>query len=238
MSLNLTIDQGNSSAKVVLFSGNTEIGTITLRGDDMASALADFVADRHVDAAIAASVAQDVEPLLHCVNAPTRLELTAATPVPLVSDYSATLGADRMAAAVGAFTLYPGRTLLVCDLGTACTFDVVSATGRFLGGNIAPGVGMRLRALHSGTKRLPAVSGHDDVVPTFGTDTPEAMRSGAIRGVVAEIEYYARQSRADHVLLTGGWAAEIADYVTIPVKIHPHLVNQGLNSILLYNETL
>ena len=72
--------------------------------------------------------------------------------------------------------MFPGQELLVCDLGTACTYDIVSAEGVFVGGNIAPGAGMRLRALHHYTCRLPEVSSRGTVTE-FGTDTQTAMRS-------------------------------------------------------------
>lgn len=247
MDLNLTIDVGNSSTKVVIYSadGTSEVAATTLRGPGIVNRLGNFIGGRPIGAAIACSVAKSVEPLLNAVDAPVKMELTHSTPVPLANGYAtpATLGVDRMAAAVGAAALEPSADLLVCDLGTACTYDVVSGSPAcFLGGNIAPGVGMRLRALHHYTERLPLVNAHVDTpVSMFGSDTTDALICGALRGVVAEVLYY-RSLGVDsprRVILTGGWAPELSrllpESVHPTVTVHPHLVNQGLISILLYN---
>ncbi|MDE6118426.1 MAG: type III pantothenate kinase [Muribaculaceae bacterium] len=246
MDCNLTIDVGNSCIKAVLFQvdGSAEVAATVLRGPSVASRLAAFAAPYSLRAAMACSVAKSVTPLLDAVNAPLKLELTASTPVPLVNEYAtpATLGVDRLAAAVGAMACCPGKDLLVCDLGTACTFDEVTASGAYRGGNIAPGVGMRLRALHHYTERLPLVNAHSAAdLPDFGRDTASALCAGALRGVVAELLYYRSLGTQSprRVILTGGWAPELAALLPSGLRpgvtLQPHLVNQGLNSILLHN---
>jgi len=244
MGYNLTIDQGNSTSKIVLWDKDMPVDSTLLTGGDHPTKLRHFLAARRVDAAIGCSVSTPVDQLLDAVDAPRKIIFTTSTPVPLVNDYLTpeTLGVDRMAAAVGAATLYPGREILVADLGTACTFDLVTADGHYSGGNITPGVGMRLRALHHFTKRLPLVSSHADECVAFGRNTEAAMRAGAIRGVVAEVLYFqalgAEKPRLTAV--TGGWSADIMKLLPAEMNIHHHkyLVNQGLNRILLYNETL
>ena len=69
-----------------------------------------------------------------------------------------TLGRDRLAAAVGANYLQPGKDLLVIDAGTAITYELVDASGSYLGGNISPGMTTRFRALNQFTKKLPLVT--------------------------------------------------------------------------------
>lgn len=246
MDCNLTIDVGNSCIKAVLFRAGSseEVAATTLRGPGVTSRLANFLEPHTISAAMACSVAKSPAPLLEVVDSPVKIELSACTPVPIANRYATplTLGVDRLAAAVGAATICAGRELLVCDLGTACTYDVVSSDGAYLGGNIAPGVGMRLRALHHYTERLPLVNAHSaaDLVD-FGTDTASALCAGALRGVVAELLYY-RMLGVDtprRVILSGGWAPELAALlpadVAADVTLYPHLVNQGLNSILLHN---
>lgn len=251
MDCNLTIDVGNSCTKAVLYHAHStsEVAATTLRGPGIATRLASFIEPYTLRAAIACSVAKSVTPLLQVVNAPVKIEMTAATPVPIANAYAtpATLGVDRLAAAVGAATTCPATELLVCDLGTACTYDVVTATGTYIGGNIAPGVGMRLRALHHYTERLPLVNAHTDApLPHFGTDTATALTAGALRGVIAEILHYRTLGTTTPrtVILTGGWAPELAALITPqpstlnpqpPILLRPHLVNQGLNSILLHH---
>lgn len=238
----VTLDRGNSSTKLVAYDCETRCETrcAVLRGDGAVDRLRHATSDLDVRAAIGCSVADtDLPDLLRATGAPLLIELTGQTPVPLRNLYSSpeTLGADRLAAAVGAWSLMPARDLLVADIGTACTFDVVSSAGEFLGGNISPGPGMRLRALNRFTARLPLVSGHADFIPGIGTNTVEALRAGAMRGVVAELLYYSGGGATRSIILSGGWAPEIASLLPhgVECRIIPHLVNLGLNHILHYN---
>ena len=123
-------------------------------------------------------------------------------------------------------------------MGTAVTYDVVTADGHYAGGNIAPGVGMRLRALRSFTARLPEVNGYGET-PDFGHDTMTAMRAGAVRGVAGEIKYYlGLLPPATRVVLTGGWSKRVGEMLDFPFTTDPCLVTKGLLSILLYNEKI
>lgn len=167
--------------------------------------------------------------------------LTADTPTPLRNDYSSprSLGMDRLAAAVGAWSMKPGHDLLVVDAGTAVTYDFVSADGVYMGGNIAPGIELRLRSLHEHTGALPLVSANGDV-PLFGKDTETAIRSGVINGIRMELDGYVNQMRSIYpsvlVFLTGG-DAEFFDIkgksTTFAV---PELVLRGLARIYEFNE--
>lgn len=243
MSLYLTIDCGNTATKLVVYDAESsaELDHEIMRGRATAKEISRWLDGRKLAGVATASVVGDVSDLLQGLTAPLKLNLDSATRLPISNGYAtpATLGPDRLGAAVGAASLAPGEELLVADIGTACTFDVVSADGTYLGGNIAPGVGMRLRALHHFTARLPLVNSHaTEPLPCFGGSTAEALRAGSLRGVVAEICYYSRLGNASRRLfLTGGWAPEIAALLPADVEytLHPHLVNQGLLSILHYN---
>ncbi len=243
MSVILTFDQGNSSTKLVGYDSTSgeETCSATLRGASAVSTLNRLLAPMEVEAAVGCSVSGgNLQALMELTGAATQLILTADTPVPLKNLYGTpqTLGADRLAAAVGAASINPGEDLLVADIGTACTYDFVAANGSFLGGNIACGPGMRLRALHHYTARLPLVSGHFENIPHYGTTTEEAMRSGAMQGVVAELLLYSGYGRNRRLMLSGGWAPEIAALLPpeVSYEIHPHLVNRGLYCILNHNK--
>jgi len=241
MKVNVTLDQGNSSTKMVVFdrADSREVSCAVLRSQSDIRLLFEGL---DVCAVIGCSVAdgRDLSHLMDAIDSPCKMELDSETPVPLRNLYASpeTLGADRLAAAVGAAALLPGRNILVADIGTACTFDVVTASGEYLGGNISPGPGMRLRALNHFTARLPLVSGHADFIPGIGQNTVEALRCGAMRGVVAELLYYSDWGRSRRIVLSGGWAPEIAALLPDDVDriIEPHLVNKGLNTILQFNE--
>lgn len=248
----LTVDQGNSSAKLALWTPDTNGVTggalhgrvcreqLCVRGltpDD----LRDICQHFSVDAAIWCSVSER-QPLLvdtlrhYCGHV---IELTVGTPTPLTVNYTTpqTLGVDRLAAAVGAYSLPQahGRDILVSDLGTAITYDHVSTNGCYCGGNIAPGIWMRLCALNHYTARLPQVETDGDT-PVWGHDTASALRGGAINGVVAELEFYHSKLRTDAVaVLTGGAVDLVKDRLSFDPVIVPDLVSQGLIAIMDYN---
>ena len=239
MELNLTIDQGNSSAKIVLWDGLEAVEKLTV-GKLTRETLEEVVERCRPARALVCSVTGNGPRMARWLGerGVEAREVTAGMPLPIKIGYSTpqTLGEDRVAAAAGAWSLFPGEMSLVVDLGTAVTYDVVTAEGVYLGGNIAPGVGMRLRALRSFTARLPEVGGYGET-PVFGTDTVTAMRAGAIRGVVSEIAYYRSQlPQGARVVLTGGWAERVGQFLDFPVTIDSCLVTKGLLSILLYNE--
>jgi len=167
------------------------------------------------------------------------LRLTPDTPVPVGVEYGsrATLGADRLAAAVGVAGDTP---VLVVDAGTAVTIDLV-AGNTFLGGNISPGLRLRFRSLNAFTSRLPLV-GPEGELPEFGSDTVTAIRSGVMRGLAGELvaAYMTAQSRFGNIkmVLTGGDAAILQPMLAergIDVESDPEAVGRGLVRIFNYN---
>lgn len=236
MALNLTIDQGNSAAKVVVWDGDEAVDEAIYTSLSVAH-LHDLHTRHPFTRAIYCSVIDDGDSIVRILSemGVQCMVLTASTPMPLdLSRYpgARTLGADRIAAMVGAMSLYPGRELLVIDLGTAVTYDRVAADGHFIGGNIAPGVAMRLKALHHFTARLPLIESIGECSP-IGTDTRTAMRGGALYGVVGEISYYrSHMPEGSVTVLAGGWAADIAGLLDYDVRIERRLVPLGLNHIL------
>lgn len=118
-----------------------------------------------------------------------------------------TLGADRLAAVLGARAVMPGRDLLVVDAGTCITYDLLTADGHHLGGNISPGVDLRLRALHDYTGKLPLVKAEGET-RLVSISTEMALRSGVVLGVRLEVEAYIARLREEYpqlcVFLTGG----------------------------------
>ena len=239
MGLNLTIDQGNSSAKIAVWDGSELVDqeeSKQLTPQQLQSVTERFRPERALCCSVTGKVMK-IARLLISQGVKAR-EVSHDMPMPLKIDYATphTLGEDRIAAAVGAWSLFPGENSLVVDMGTAVTYDLVSADGHFKGGNIAPGIGMRLRSLHSFTARLPEVGGYGDT-PLLGTDTATAMRAGAVRGVVGEIAYYRAMLPADtRIVLTGGWAHRVNEFLDFEATVDPCLVTKGLLSILLYNE--
>ncbi|MCH5327311.1 MAG: type III pantothenate kinase, partial [Duncaniella sp.] len=161
MSLYLTIDQGNSEAKMALWE-DTQLVDFRMEPALKPVRISEFIEGRGpLAGAIYCSVTrEDVSVVCHlrhiCAHT---LRLCPETPLPLRVEYATpqTLGADRVAAAVGAWADHKGLPILVVDAGTAVTYDFVTPDGIYVGGNIAPGITMNLRALHEFTARLPLV---------------------------------------------------------------------------------
>lgn len=145
-----------------------------------------------------------------------------------------TLGIDRWAAAIGAWTKIQGACLVI-SAGTATTIDVIEAVqagGLYRGGLIMPGIDLMLRALHQGTARLPEAIGRYRAAPDVPDNTDDAMVSGVIEATCGAIERMARRLPPDAPwLLTGGSARYLYDALEQRAAIVDGLVLQGLAQI-------
>jgi type III pantothenate kinase len=148
------------------------------------------------------------------------------------------VGADRIANTLAAFRKYGGPAIVI-DLGTAVTYDAVSAEGEYLGGAIAPGVGISLDALVAHTAKLIRV---ELVVPdaVIGRSTVSAIQSGLLWGFVGQIEGMVRRMTeelggAAHVIATGGQAGMVAGLTTVIDDVDLQLTLEGLRLIHLQN---
>ena len=239
--MKLIIDIGNTVAKLVAFDGDEPIEEIRTSNDSL-SALGAFAAKYAFTHGIVGTVKEltaEAEEQLRNLHIPI-LRFSPQTPVPITNRYRSpkTLGADRLAAAVGARSLKPGKDLLIIDAGTCITYEVIDAKGNYWGGNIAPGMQMRLRALNEFTAKLPLVSAEGDV-PGMGYDTETAIRSGVLRGMKYGIEGYIRSMRSKYpkllVFLTGGDKINFDATIKSIIFADKFIVPRGLNKILDYN---
>ena len=242
---NLTIDNGNTSVKVAFFIGTELVATSRFMRRDV-RLLDHFIITYKPDSAIMCSTAsseasQRVEELINqrCSHV---MNLTHETPMPISLGYRTpqTLGRDRIATAVGAWSIAQGGDVLVIDAGTAVTYDLVTADGCFVGGNIAPGLGLRFKSLHEHTGRLPLVDADGDT-PVMGYDTQTAIRSGVLLGLLGEIRSCIETLKQSHpcltVFLTGGDGSLLHSRLDEEGVIYQeHLAAEGLNRIYLYNE--
>jgi type III pantothenate kinase len=163
--------------------------------------------------------------------------LSHKTKVPVTMAYKTpkTLGLDRLAAVVGAVAAYPNSKVLVIDIGTCMTFDYVDEKKIYHGGNISPGIELRLRAMHDYTSSLPLVERkkHKDIL---GKSTTHAIQNGAVWGMKLEIERFIEKLTMKYgrlrVILTGGDAIYFGDWIESKIFANPNLVLDGLNHIL------
>ena len=154
--------------------------------------------------------------------------------VRILLDSPQELGSDRAVNAVAAYHRYGGPACVV-DFGTATTFDAISAGGDYLGGAIAPGIGIAAEALFQRTSKLPRT---DLVRPpaAIGKNTVHAMQSGLLFGYVGLVEGLVARFRAElgpemKVIATGGLARLIAAETDVIDAVEPWLTLEGLRLI-------
>jgi type III pantothenate kinase len=232
MSETQVIDAGNTLIKVGHFkNGELVSNTVFKRGSDLSKSL---------QKELPSIISNTGTELNEAVMPNSVLYLDHSVPTPLVVEYSTpeTLGPDRLANCSAAISIHPNLNLLVIDLGSCITYDLVSKEGIFLGGAISPGLSFRAKSMNNFSARLPLISieGQPELL---GKDTQSSLKSGAYNGMLSEIEgmigRFSESINELNVVLTGGDLPHFEKEIKCPIFAHPNLTLIGLNEILLYN---
>lgn len=161
------------------------------------------------------------------------------TGIPILYDNPKEVGADRIVNAVAAYEKY-GGPLIVVDFGTATTFDAVSQKGEYLGGVIAPGIGISMEALFEKTAKLPKV---ELVMPdtVIGRNTVSSMQSGAIYGYAGLVDRIVEEMKKElgekvYVVATGGLVELIAPQSKTIKEVNLFITLEGLRIIFEKNK--
>jgi len=247
----LAIDIGNTTVALGVFEGEKLKATWRLStdvhklADEYAALLLNLLtleslSFSDVDEAI---ISSSVPPMVttfeelcrrYCKITPLVVGAGIKTGVRISLDNPREVGADRVVNAAAAHRLY-GGPLIVIDLGTATTLDVVSAEGDYLGGAIAPGIGISADALFERAAKLPRVE-LTHPKRAIGRNTVAAMQSGIIFGYVGLIEGIVVRMRKElggkvRVIATGGLAGIIAKETDVIEVLDPDLTLVGLRLI-------
>ncbi len=247
--MNLVIDIGNTRIKIAFFDQNRLVQQANLPLQSLEPLLeAAANAPAPVQQAIVTSTSKPVESVLAAFEKKFPIiALQPDTPIPIENCYKTpkTLGKDRLAAVVGASVLYSKQNVLIIDAGTCITYDWISAQGAYFGGNISPGLRMRLQAMHHFTAKLPMVLPSTSLLPMnlIGVDTESALRTGASIGLSAEadgmIRRYRKQFGVLKTIFTGGDGAFLHQNTAEKNTIYEqNIVLIGLNQILIHNSSL
>ncbi len=239
----LNIDIGNTKIKTAVFDKQYLLHYKEHIGYND---LMDYINEQNPERIILSSVKKEESESQNLIRAiqekHTLLIFNHQTPIPVENLYEtpATLGMDRLAAVIGAKTLYPEQACMVIDAGTCITYDFVNQKNQYLGGSISLGLQMRFQALNYFTSKLPlVVPDEEEVVDLIGKNTKDAILSGVINGMIAEIEgiigKYQKEFGAFAIIFCGGDANFFEKKIKFQIFAVPKLIHFGLNRILEYN---
>lgn len=248
----LAIDVGNTNTVLGIFADDSSKTLDSWRLSSNRERTADewlgllhpilnsFLADRRIRGAIVGSVVPAVTgPIVSlCQNwlgvNPLVVSSQLDLGITLGQDHPGEVGSDRIANAVAAFTLARGAAIVV-DLGTATKIEAINTQGTFLGGVIAPGLGLSRDALAQRAARLFAV---DLSAPsrTIGRSTLEAVQSGVVLGHARMVEGMVASAQEElgapgEIFLTGGHADAIHSCLRLPLRHEADLTLLGLKLI-------
>lgn len=243
MNPHLCIDLGNSRVKLAVFDGHRLHGFASF-GYEEHKNISEWLIGNSFNSIAYASVLQSIpEWCISLLKSYPHLKINSSVKLPVNLDFyltPETLGADRIAALSGAMLMQLSKPCLVVNAGTCTTYDLLSAAGKFLGGNISPGFEMRLKAMHEFTSNLPLVHPQIPVDSILGNSTMSALEHGAHIGQCLEIEGYFLRLQENYpgliCVLTGGNAHMLSNQLKISTFADPYLVLKGINYILELNE--
>jgi type III pantothenate kinase len=250
--MDLIVDIGNSRAHLALYRGATLVGRCDVPHGDPDTheqfdqlLLGQDAPTRFAMASVNAPGRAGVEAWAKARLgiAPRVLLETLPDPSPFPVDVSTGVGADRVANAIWALNAYPGETVVVVNLGTAITFNVMSAEGAFLGGAIAAGLRTSARALKLLTDQLPEVTFERDdwPPPALGQTTLDCIEGGLVWSAVGLVEVGCKRLAEElgtpiRVVATGGDAERIAPLCPVVERVIPEATLEGVRLALVAAE--
>lgn len=251
----LCIDIGNTNITFGLFEGKKlgpswRIRTIHEKMPDEYGILMDSLfrhRDHRPDQVAGVAIASVVPPLTpvfeqvcrdYIGQEPLVVDAGVKTGVPIRYENPRAVGADRVVDAAAVKALY-SLPACVVDFGTATTFDAISAEGDYLGGAIAPGIGVAAQGLFERTAKLPRVE-LTRPPSVIGRNTPHAMQSGLLFGYVGLVEGMVARFKGElgsetQVIATGGLAEIVARETDAVDVIDPWLTLHGLRIVYELN---
>lgn len=157
--------------------------------------------------------------------------------MPILYDNPEEVGADRLVNGIAAYQIYK-TSLIVIDFGTATTFDVISSKGEYLGGAIAPGIGIAAEALFKRASKLPRVELFNPPETVIGKNTVHSMKSGIIYGYAEMVDGMVRRIKKEmpaasepKVIATGGLAPLMKNISNTIESVEAGLTLEGLKII-------
>jgi type III pantothenate kinase len=254
----LTMDVGNTNITLGIYDGEELVATWRFATDVerlpdeygviMLTLLQhEKISTEGIKEAVMACVVPDLEPVFDSLIrryfkvAPLHVTAGVRTGLRILYDAPREVGADRVADAVAAIHKYGPPPLIVVDLGTATVFDAISPEGDYLGGAIAPGLGIASEALFRRAAKLYRVE-LDRPKTAIGRNTVGAIQSGILFGYVGLVEGIVARIKEElggeaKVIGTGGWADIISRETDVIDVVDQDLTLAGLRMIYELNRS-
>ncbi len=235
----LAVDIGNTKIKAGVFSNLTLLKKFEILNEDKEEICAIFDAFE-IERLIISNVSGDDSVMKLIPGNIPIFTLNSSVKLPFKNFYKSklSLGVDRIAMVAGAQHFFPDKNCLIIDAGTCVTYDILNSNGAYLGGNITPGLQMRLKAMNKFTGKLPFPKWKNPA-HILGKDTENCMLSGAYFGLIGEIQYFKNEYEKEfphlNVLISGGDATLLAKPFKNSIFVHEHLLLYGLIKILTIN---
>lgn len=240
--MNLIIDLGNTRIKYFVFNNDKEIDSTNLNLSDWEIELNKLLDNypsisRCIISDVNGSITKEIEnflsplPLIYC---------SSELKLPFESKYNPfnQLGSDRIALITSSMIEYPKEDILIIDLGTCITYDILTSNAIHLGGSISPGYLMRYKALNKFSGKLPLLE-PEMVYEVIGENTEQAIHSGVTNGIISEIKetvnYYKKEFKFLKVILSGGDAQKLSKTLKNTIFANKNFLAKGLNFILSSN---
>lgn len=229
----LIIDIGNSLVKLFV-AGDFEILYAATYGSiaDLEKIFARFPRIRNGIYSASGHIPCELEDFL-AERLENFIKFSPDTPIPVTSLYRSpkTLGSDRLASAIGVNHFFPDTNVIIFDFGTAITIDFMDSGNNYLGGNISPGLSVRLKSLNFFTNSLPLLQIPHEI-GEIGTTTNEAIEIGVVRGIIGEAMTYIREYPEHKIIFTGGDSFYFAVKIKTPIFVFQNPLVFGLNRVL------
>ena len=240
--MDLVIDIGNTRSKVAVFASKNCLEVKAYNPHSLVEGVRGMLAEfKLIDRAIVSSVGDEPEGLVEVLDKLKEVVwVDEHTQLMFENDYQSkeTLGADRKALMAAAYRNHPGKNVLVIDLGSCITYDLLEGGKRYVGGAISPGWRMRVEAMHEFTSKLPSLQPSEPMT-VLGDTTASCMQIGAYNGVLGELQELIKAYRERFedltVILTGGDAEIFGKRLKNCIFAHSNFLLEGLHELLEYN---
>ncbi len=238
--ITICLDFGNTRLKAAVFERDV-IVAMHVFGKDVIPELHELISYHKPSVSILSSVvdhSREIDELLLSGTKFIRLNHSTLLPFSIPVGKPETVGADRLAIAAAAVSLFPHSNTLAIGMGSCITYNFINQQAELIGGAISPGMEMRFRSMHEFTAKLPLVNA-DWNVPLIGYDTKTNLQTGVVMGIAKEIDGFIDAYRERfgnfNALLTGGDLGIFEPHLKNKIFADPHLIFKGLYAISQIN---